>query len=107
MQQVFDRLYGIRQAAQGLNVADLRTGLGDVTTEVEGLQALLADGAAFDTQVAALRTKAQEELARKAASAGIQPSGVPVIDVGGVLLQGLDETTLKNVLAQKGFLSAR
>jgi glutaredoxin len=50
---------------------------------------------------------AQEELARKAASAGIQPSGVPVIDVGGVLLQGLDETTLKNVLAQKGFLSAR
>jgi glutaredoxin len=50
---------------------------------------------------------AQEELARKAASAGIQPSGVPVIDVGGVLLQGLDETTLKNVLVQKGFLSAR
>lgn len=47
---------------------------------------------------------AQEELAQKAAAAGIRPSGVPVIDVGGVLLQGLDEATLKSVLAERGFL---
>ncbi len=47
---------------------------------------------------------AQQELAQKAAAAGIRPSGVPVIDVGGVLLQGLDEGTLKSVLSEKGFL---
>ena len=50
---------------------------------------------------------AQQELAAKAASAGIQPNGVPVIDVAGVLLQGLDEATLKSVLEQKGFLASR
>lgn len=47
---------------------------------------------------------AQEELAKKAAAAGIRPSGVPVIDVGGVLLQGLDEATLKGALERMGFL---
>jgi glutaredoxin len=50
---------------------------------------------------------AQQELAAKAASAGIQPNGVPVIDVAGILLQGLDEATLKSVLEQKGFLASR
>jgi glutaredoxin len=47
---------------------------------------------------------AAEELAAKAKAAGIQPGGVPVIDVAGVLLQGLDETTLRSVLKEKGFL---
>lgn len=47
---------------------------------------------------------AAEELAAKAQRANIQPGGVPVIDVGGILLQGLDEGTLKSTLKQKGFL---
>lgn len=47
---------------------------------------------------------AAEELAAKAQRAGIQPGGVPVIDVGGVLLQGLDEATLRAVLTEKGLL---
>lgn len=48
--------------------------------------------------------RAAEELASKAAAAGIRPGGVPVIDVGGVLLQGLDEATLRNVLTEQGLL---
>lgn len=47
---------------------------------------------------------AQQELAKKAAAAGIRPSGVPVIDVGGILLQGLDEQTLRSALQQQGLL---
>lgn len=47
---------------------------------------------------------AAEELAKKAQVAGIRPGGVPVIDVGGVLLQGLDESTLRSVLKEKGLL---
>jgi glutaredoxin len=47
---------------------------------------------------------AAEELAQKARTAGIQPGGVPVIDVAGTLLQGLDEGTLRSVLKEKGFL---
>jgi glutaredoxin len=47
---------------------------------------------------------AAEELAGKARAAGFQPGGVPVIDVGGTILQGLDEATLKAVLKEKGFL---
>ncbi|MCK6549407.1 hypothetical protein L6R52_26425 [Myxococcota bacterium] len=47
---------------------------------------------------------AAEELAAKARRAGIQPSGVPVIDVAGVLLQGLDERTLESVLRDRGLL---
>lgn len=47
---------------------------------------------------------AQRELAQKAQAQGINPGGVPVIDVGGVLLQGLDERTLKAALKQKGLL---
>lgn len=56
-----------------------------------------------DKDIEASRS-AQQELARKAAAAGIRPSGVPVIDVGGVLLQGLDEQTLRSVLQQQGLL---
>jgi glutaredoxin len=48
--------------------------------------------------------KAKSELAAKSQAAGIQPGGVPVIDVGGILLQGLDEATLKSALQSKGFL---
>lgn len=47
---------------------------------------------------------AQQELAAKAAKNGFQPGGVPVIDVGGIMLQGLDERSLKNALKQKGLL---
>ena len=48
--------------------------------------------------------KAKNELASKSQAAGIQPGGVPVIDVQGTLLQGLDEATLKSVLQSKGLL---
>ena len=48
--------------------------------------------------------KAAEELASKCAAAGIRPGGVPVIDVAGTLLQGLDETTLETTLRQRGLL---
>lgn len=48
--------------------------------------------------------KAKRELTSKAQAAGIQPGGVPVIDVAGTLLQGLDETSLKATLQSKGFL---
>lgn len=44
------------------------------------------------------------ELRRKAEAAGFQPGGVPVIDVGGTLLQGLDEPTLRALLRQKGWI---
>ena len=47
---------------------------------------------------------AAEELSRKSAASGINPGGVPVIDVAGVLLQGLDEPTLRAALEAKGFL---
>ena len=49
--------------------------------------------------------KAQRELAAKAQAAGIQPGGVPVIDVAGNLMQGLDETTLRAQLQASGFLN--
>lgn len=47
---------------------------------------------------------AQKELAAKAAAHGFQPGGVPVIDVDGIILQGLDAQSLKSALQQKGFL---
>lgn len=47
---------------------------------------------------------AAEELARKSQAAGLRGGGVPVIDVAGTLLQGLDEGTLRSVLAQKGLI---
>lgn len=47
---------------------------------------------------------AQQELAAKAAQAGIRPGGVPVIDVAGILLQGLDERQLRDALQRTGLL---
>lgn len=47
---------------------------------------------------------AQKELAAKAAAHGFQPGGVPVIDVDGIILQGLDPQSLKSALQDKGFL---
>lgn len=47
---------------------------------------------------------AATELQEKARAAGVSPSGVPVIDVAGTLLTGLDERTLRSVLEQKGLL---
>lgn len=47
---------------------------------------------------------AQAELAQKAQAAGVQPTGVPVIDVGGTLLLGLDEASLRRALKAKGLL---
>lgn len=47
---------------------------------------------------------AQQELAAKAAAQGVKPNGVPVIDVGGQLLQGFDERTLKGILQKQGRL---
>jgi mycoredoxin len=48
--------------------------------------------------------KAAEELAAKSAAAGLRTGGVPVIDVAGTLLQGLDERTLRQTLTDKGLL---
>lgn len=42
---------------------------------------------------------ARDELAAKARAAGLRPGGVPVIDVAGTLLQGLDEHRLRSALA--------
>lgn len=57
----------------------------------------------IDKDIEASRSAA-EELGAKARAAGIQPGGVPVIDVAGILLQGLDEGTLRAALKQKGLL---
>jgi glutaredoxin len=48
--------------------------------------------------------QAREELGAKARAAGISPGGVPVIDVAGTLLQGLDEGALRAALAARGLL---
>ena len=56
-----------------------------------------------DKDVEASRS-AQQELVAKAARAGVRPGGVPVIDVAGILLQGLDEQQLRQALVQQGFL---
>lgn len=47
---------------------------------------------------------AAQELAAKAQRAGINAGGVPVIDVAGTMMQGLDEPTLRRVLKEKGLL---
>jgi glutaredoxin len=49
---------------------------------------------------------ALEELESKARAAGLRPSGVPVIDVKGRLLQGLDVPRLKATLREAGLLDA-
>ena len=56
-----------------------------------------------DKDIEASRS-AQIELANKAAAANVRPGGVPVIDVAGILLQGLDEQQLKDALTARGFL---
>lgn len=48
--------------------------------------------------------KAAEELAYKAQRAGVAPRGVPVIDVAGELMLGLDEASLRESLRSKGLL---
>lgn len=48
--------------------------------------------------------KAKKELAEKAAAVGVQPRGVPVIDVAGELMMGLDEATLRRTLQKKNLL---
>lgn len=47
---------------------------------------------------------AQREMSAKASAQGLRPSGVPVIDVAGTLLMGLDEGTLRRALQTKGLL---
>lgn len=47
---------------------------------------------------------ASEELAAKAAAAGLQPNGVPVIDVAGELLVGFDGAALERLLGKQGLL---
>lgn len=47
---------------------------------------------------------AANELAAKAARSGFTPGGVPVIDVDGILLRGLDEARLKATLQAQGLL---
>ena len=61
-------------------------------------------GVAFVEKDIEASRSAQQELANKAARANIRPGGVPVIDVAGVLLQGLDERQLRGVLEDKGLL---
>ena len=61
-------------------------------------------GVPFEEKDIEASASAQRELAAKAQRQGMNPSGVPVIDVAGTLLQGLDEQTLKALLSQKGLL---
>lgn len=58
----------------------------------------------FEEKDVEASASAQRELAAKAAAQGMRPSGVPVIDVAGTLLMGLDEATLKRTLVAKKLL---
>lgn len=57
---------------------------------------------AFEEKDIEASKSAMKELAQKAAAAGISPGGVPVIDVAGTLLQGLDEERLRSSLQSAG-----
>lgn len=46
--------------------------------------------------------RAAAELLQKASKAGISASGVPVLDVGGTLVQGFDPARIETLLAPKG-----
>lgn len=71
-------------------------------------KALLRDlGVPFTERDVEASRSAAEELAAKARQAGLSTGGVPVIDVAGTLMQGLDEATLRRALAGKGFLRGR
>lgn len=61
-------------------------------------------GVPFEEKDIEASRSAREELGAKASRAGIRPGGVPVIDVGGVLLQGLDPERLQTALKEKGLL---
>ncbi len=58
----------------------------------------------FEDKDVEASASAQRELSAKAAAQGLRPSGVPVIDVAGTLLMGLDEATLKRTLQAKKLL---
>ncbi len=58
----------------------------------------------FEDKDVEASASAQRELQAKAAAQGLRPSGVPVIDVAGTLLMGLDEATLKRTLQAKKLL---
>lgn len=71
-------------------------------------KALLRElGVPFTERDVEASRSAAEELATKAKQAGLSTGGVPVIDVAGTLMQGLDEGTLRRTLTEKGFLKAR
>lgn len=68
-------------------------------------KALLRElGVPFEEKDVEASRSAAEELAAKAQRAGLSLGGVPVIDVGGVLLQGLDEGSLRRALRDGGLL---
>ncbi len=50
---------------------------------------------------------ASDELAGKAAAAGVRPSGVPVIDVAGELMMGFDAAGLERLLKKQGLWPAK
>ena len=66
---------------------------------------LTAWGVPFEEKDIEASRAAQQELAAKAAARGFQPGGVPVIDVDGVILQGLDERSLRQALEAAGYLT--
>ncbi len=61
-------------------------------------------GVRFEERDIEASRSAREELAAKAQAAGIQPGGVPVIDVQGRLMQGLDEERLLAWLKEAGLI---
>lgn len=61
-------------------------------------------GVPFEEKDIEASRSALEELEAKAARAGMSPGGVPVIDVQGTLLQGLDIPRLQSLLRQQGLL---
>ena len=61
-------------------------------------------GVPFDDKDIEASRAARQELSQKSAQAGIRPGGVPVIDVKGRLMQGLDEPRLTAWLKEEGLL---
>ena len=61
-------------------------------------------GVRFEDKDIEASRSALEELGRKAQQAGFRPGGVPVIDVRGRLLQGLDPERLEDALREAGLL---
>lgn len=63
-------------------------------------------GVRFEEKDIEASRSALEELSAKAQQAGLRPSGVPVIDVKGRLMQGLDVPRLKEMLRKEGLLDS-